>query len=98
MSREEKINLIKELLKKLMFLPENSWLSELDAKEIFDSILKLNDEDIDKSIILLTEALEKIWLKIKNTNNKVNKIIISDNEEFEKNEEQKELNNLFFNF
>lgn len=99
MTKNEKIILIQSLLKSLVSLPNNSWLSILEAKNIFQNIsITHNESIIDDYIVILTETLEKIWFKIKNVNNKVNKMIISDNEVFEKDLEQQDINNLFSNF
>ena len=94
MTIEEKINLVWLLLKSLMNLPNNSWLTEKDAYNMFQTIM-WNQEKIDEYIIILTSSLEKIGNKIKETNYSIDKMIIKDNEAFEK--QQENVDNLFIN-
>lgn len=98
MTQEEKIILLQSLLRTLVYLPNNSGISVDDAAGILeDATKKDNEGKIDEYITILSETLEKIGLKMQDTNHRANKIYLTDMENLEKDSETSP-NSLLTNF
>lgn len=99
MDKKEKIYLLQSLLRTLVYLPQESGLWVSDAEDIFDRISEQDDEDkLDTCIVTITETLEKIGFKIQGANSRMDKLILTEEEAFDKHNEIVPMNHLFSNF
>lgn len=93
MNKEKKLNTIMQLLDSLAKLDNWFWINNLKLREIYISISKIDNEtEFNNAYKLLLAEISSIFDKLKDTNNRIEKIELSNEEKIDKLNDNKELN------